>query len=343
MKRFGVAAVLILACVLLPSLWRAAFGQSGGYTVVSKRCTACKREVDIKSRVGQRCPYRDCRVIWGRETTTRKNGPTTVRRKPSATMPGTRRRSPSAFASAHRSAPKPDTKKTQDSYESVAVRGWVDAVNNSGEQLQIWVNGTRATIPPGQIRQIGVSSNAYPSFVLRYQAKRGNNSAFATSGKRVTDRDKETWVFTRATEVGTGLRVQFRSPDDEINVSGAEEAAREAIERIRSSAPRPLPEPLTYAAAAAGVVTIENRTGRSLRVIFSGPGSKTLSIPSGAIAHLSTGELIISSSDPNPEDHPNIMLGDYEVAAETWEDTPVTFYGKQSYALGRAYRLRFDK
>ncbi len=53
MKRFGVAAVLILACVLLPSLWRAAFGQSGGYTVVSKRCTACKREaIDLGALFG---------------------------------------------------------------------------------------------------------------------------------------------------------------------------------------------------------------------------------------------------------------------------------------------------
>lgn len=75
MKQFGVVALLILTCVFLPGGWKAACGQSGGYTVVSKRCVACGKPVSINSRIGQRCPH--CGVIWGEETSTYTTRPRT--------------------------------------------------------------------------------------------------------------------------------------------------------------------------------------------------------------------------------------------------------------------------
>jgi len=109
-----------------------------------------------------------------------------------------------------------------------------------------------------------------------------------------------------------------------VDILDAEDPT-DAIARIRSGPHVPMPPPETaHASGGPGKgMTIENGTGYTLRVHFSGPVNRTVDVTDGQSADV---ELAVSS---------------YEVAAEV-PGAPVTpFYGRQTYEPNFHYWLKF--
>jgi hypothetical protein len=101
--------------------------------------------------------------------------------------------------------------------------------------------------------------------------------------------------------------------------------AASAIQRIKSGAHSSMPEPTTAPASGAEGegMTIENGTGQTLYVYFSGPVNKTVKIASGTERSVS------------------LVVGRYEVAGEIPGGNVRPFYGKQSYDANTHYWLKF--
>ena len=103
------------------------------------------------------------------------------------------------------------------------------------------------------------------------------------------------------------------------------ETPEDAISRIRAGRHNQMPPPATaHAAGPAGKgMTIENGTGHTLHVHFSGPVSRTVVVPDG-----------------KPESV-ELVVGDYEVAAEVLGTRISPFYGRQSYQPFTHYWMKF--
>ena len=70
-------------------------------------------------------------------------------------------------------------------------------------------------------------------------------------------------------------------------------------------------------------MTIENGTGHTLHVHFSGPVSRTVVVPDGRSESV------------------ELVVGDYQVAAEVPGSRITPFYGQQSYQSFTHYWLKF--
>ena len=93
------------------------------------------------------------------------------------------------------------------------------------------------------------------------------------------------------------------------------ETPEEAIRRIQAGRHTPMPPPTT--APASGPtgkgMTIENGTGQTLHVHFSGPVSRTVVVPDGSSESV------------------ELAVGDYQVAAEIPASRIIPFFGRQAY------------
>lgn len=103
------------------------------------------------------------------------------------------------------------------------------------------------------------------------------------------------------------------------------ESPAEAISRIRQRPHAQMPPPqTTYARAPAGKgMTIENGTGYLLKVHFSGVANHTVEVPDGKSVGV------------------DLVVGNYEVAAEVPGSSITPFYGKQAYQPNTHYWLKF--
>jgi hypothetical protein len=100
---------------------------------------------------------------------------------------------------------------------------------------------------------------------------------------------------------------------------------KEAIDRIRLGRITGMPPPTSQATpGVAGTrMTIENRTGYTLRVYFRGPASRLVEVPNGQAREVS------------------LVAGPYQVAAETLDRKVTPFYGEDTYQPQRSYKFSF--
>lgn len=103
------------------------------------------------------------------------------------------------------------------------------------------------------------------------------------------------------------------------------ETPEEAIRRIQAGAHTPMPPPSTAPAtgAAGKGMTIENGTGHTLHVHFSGPVSRTV--------------VVADRTSESVE----LAVGDYQVAAEVPSARITPFFGRQAYQPFTHYWLKF--
>lgn len=103
------------------------------------------------------------------------------------------------------------------------------------------------------------------------------------------------------------------------------ETAEEAIRRIQAGRYTPMPPPTTAPASgpAGKGMTIENGTGQTLHVHFSGPVSRTVVVPDGGSESI------------------ELAVGDYQVAAEVPGSRIIPFFGRQAYQPFTHYWLKF--
>lgn len=99
----------------------------------------------------------------------------------------------------------------------------------------------------------------------------------------------------------------------------------EAIKRIQAGRYTPMPPPSTAPASgpAGKGMTIENGTGHTLHVHFSGPLSRSVVVPDGSSESI------------------ELAVGDYQVAAEVPGSAIIPFYGRQAYQPLTHYWLKF--
>lgn len=107
-------------------------------------------------------------------------------------------------------------------------------------------------------------------------------------------------------------------------LSGAE-TTEDAIQRIRAGQHVAMPPPTSTAASgpAGKGMTIENESGHTLHVHFSGPVTRTVVVPNGQAAGV------------------ELAVGRYQVAAEIPQSRIVPFYGEQAYEPNTHYWLKF--
>jgi hypothetical protein len=112
-------------------------------------------------------------------------------------------------------------------------------------------------------------------------------------------------------------------------IAGYAQTVAAAIARIRSGPHAEMPP--AQAAVANGPegegMTIENGTAYPMRVYFSGPIQRSVSVPKGRSAGV------------------ELVVGNYEVAVEVVGETPgvriMPFYGRQTYEGNTHYWLKF--
>ena len=103
------------------------------------------------------------------------------------------------------------------------------------------------------------------------------------------------------------------------------ETPEEAIRRIQAGQHTPIPAPTT--APASGPegkgMTVENTTGYTVRVYFSGPASRKVVVPD------------------RRSESVDLSVGEYQIAAEVPDSPIVPFYGRQAYQPSTHYWLKF--
>jgi len=109
-----------------------------------------------------------------------------------------------------------------------------------------------------------------------------------------------------------------------VQVSFAE-TPEAAISRIQAGRHTPMPAPTTAPASGAEGkgLTVENNTGYTLHVYFSGPASRTVVVPD------------------RRSESVELAVGSYQVAAEVPDSPIVPFYGRQAYEPFTHYWLQF--
>lgn len=103
------------------------------------------------------------------------------------------------------------------------------------------------------------------------------------------------------------------------------ESAASAIARIRKGPHVAVPPPqrVQTSGPVGKGMTVENHTEFTLRVYFNGPVSRTIDVPSGQSAGV------------------ELVVGSYEVAAETPEGSVIPLYGMHTYSPRAHYWLKF--
>jgi hypothetical protein len=102
---------------------------------------------------------------------------------------------------------------------------------------------------------------------------------------------------------------------------------QEAINRIQQGPHSAMPQSTVRASGrptgGSSTVRVENATGHTVRIYFSGPQSRILEVPDRQLRDI------------------DLAAGRYQVAAETTDPKIIPFYGERTYEPNREYRSHF--
>lgn len=142
------------------------------------------------------------------------------------------------------------------------------------------------------------------------------NSSVREAAKKALDKIDPKWKEQNPVTKDKKLIPQTQTYPSEITV---------AIERIKKSQYATIPKPVKAPAAglAGKGMTIENGTYKTLGIYFNGSSSKKAEVPQGESLGI------------------DLVVGNYEVAAEVPDSKIIPFYGFQKYESGYHYRLKF--
>lgn len=357
---YGIIA-LILMIGLVSGLLPADAVPAGFQQVtekVTKTCGYCGKPAPPDAKVGDTCKF--CHRTWGRKKIIRKTVTVSKAKHPAPMSNGTPDVSINTLPG-----------KGHNGITHLVFRKIVDFVNKTGLPVHVHLVAPSMTfdVPANGIKSFDASVD---ELEWKYEIRAGSHSLSGHRGIGMLYGGGSTWELALAKTSSRGNATlqesiiphrvsktfyQLDPKDNKLEVTRSslvdfsEESTKSALDRIRASTRSQLPAPyagtdvIVGSAEPRDVLTIENRTGYSLLLHFVGPTIRTVKVDDGMIYETDIEKTlhVEGETTSNGDDDSRLREGDYEIAAETWQEPAHLFYGKQTYHGGKYYRLTFSK